>query len=53
VLRHGFAAPDDVADAADGLVRRWRTPVGKYDAEWDQASQTRAAIEEFRRMSVA
>jgi hypothetical protein len=27
-LRHVFAAPDDVADVADGLVRRWHTPVG-------------------------
>jgi hypothetical protein len=52
VLRHVFAAPDDVADAADGLVRRWRTPIGEYDAEWDQASRTRIAIEEFRQMRV-
>ncbi|MFF8366644.1 hypothetical protein ACF05F_32115 [Rhodococcus erythropolis] len=49
-LRHVFAAPDDVADVADGLVRRWHTPVGEYGAQWDQALRTRIAIEDFRQM---
>jgi hypothetical protein len=46
-LRRIFAAPDDVADIADGLVRRWRTPEGEYAAEWGRAPEVRAAIEAF------
>jgi hypothetical protein len=37
---------------ADELVRRCHKPVGEYDAEWDQTSRTRIAIEGFRQMRV-
>ncbi|WP_328884753.1 DUF6292 family protein [Streptomyces sp. NBC_00299] len=47
-LHRVFAAPDDIAEVAEHLVRNWRTPTGKYGAEWDQAAQMRATIERFR-----
>ncbi|MFE6520861.1 DUF6292 family protein [Streptomyces sp. NPDC057794] len=49
-LHRVFAAPDDVADVAYGLVSSWRTPQGEYGAEWDGAPQARTAIDELRRL---
>ncbi|MEU8851915.1 DUF6292 family protein [Streptomyces sp. NPDC048564] len=47
-LRRVFAAPDDVAEVADHLVRNWRMPDSEYGAEWGQAAQVRDTIEKFR-----
>ncbi|GGV90708.1 hypothetical protein GCM10010228_79640 [Streptomyces massasporeus] len=46
-LRRTFAAPDDVAGIADGLVRHWRTPEGEHAAEWERAPEVRKAIVAF------
>ncbi|MGP4052964.1 DUF6292 family protein [Streptomyces sp. 2A115] len=47
-LHRVFAAPDDVAQVAERLVRNWRTPTGEYGAEWERAPHVRATIELFR-----
>ncbi|MGK5693283.1 hypothetical protein ACSNOJ_10330 [Streptomyces sp. URMC 128] len=49
-LHRVFAAPDDVADVAEGLVHHWRTPGGEYGAEWNRAPERRTAIEGFRQL---
>ncbi|WP_055617432.1 DUF6292 family protein [Streptomyces phaeochromogenes] len=36
-LHRVFAVPEAVAEMAESLVRSWRTPIGEYGAEWDQA----------------
>lgn len=51
-LRRVFAAPGDVADAAEPLVCHWRLPGGEYAGEWDQAGHVRAVIDAFRRRPV-
>ncbi|MGW2826409.1 hypothetical protein ACWC24_36310 [Streptomyces sp. NPDC001443] len=51
-LSRVFAAPEDIAEAADRLVRAWRRPHGEYGAEWDRAAKARAAITAFRRSTV-
>ncbi|MEV4033743.1 hypothetical protein [Streptomyces umbrinus] len=40
--------PEAVAEAAESLVRSWRTPTGEHGAEWDQAHEVRAVISMFR-----
>ncbi|RSN90110.1 hypothetical protein DMH26_28550 [Streptomyces sp. WAC 05379] len=47
-LHRVFAAPDDVAEVAEHLVRNGRTPTGEYGAEWDRAAHVRATIDRFR-----
>ncbi|MFG2811515.1 hypothetical protein [Streptomyces massasporeus] len=49
-LRRVFAAPDDVAGIAEGLVRHWRTPEGEYGAEWERASEVRKSIEALHQL---
>ncbi|MGI5413897.1 hypothetical protein ACQEV9_44740 [Streptomyces chartreusis] len=47
-LHRVFAAPDDVAEVAEHLVRNGRRPSGEFGAEWEQAAHVRATIDRFR-----
>jgi hypothetical protein len=44
-----YAAPEDLADVAQELVRHRRLPETRHRREWDGAKQARAAATEFRR----
>ncbi|MEU5116643.1 hypothetical protein AB0G64_34720 [Streptomyces longwoodensis] len=50
-LHRIYAAPEDVAEVAEHMVRTWRRPAGDFHQEWEQAAQTRTAIDAFRRPS--
>lgn len=47
-LRCVFARPEDLAAAAETIVREGRVPVGEFGAEWDRAAEVRTAISLFR-----
>ncbi|WP_420076950.1 DUF6292 family protein [Streptomyces sp. JL3001] len=47
-LRRVYAAPDDVAEVAEHLVRNRPTPSDEFGAEWGQAAHVRATIDRFR-----
>jgi hypothetical protein len=50
-LHRVYAAPEEVAEAAEHMVRTWRRPAGDFHEEWEHAARTRAAIEVFRQPS--
>ncbi|MFF8931573.1 hypothetical protein ACF1AO_30395 [Streptomyces longwoodensis] len=47
-LHRIYAAPEEVAEVAEHMVRTWRRPAGDFHQEWEQAARTRAAIDAFR-----
>jgi hypothetical protein len=50
-LNHIYAAPEEIAEVAQRMVRTWRRPTGDFHQEWEQATRTRDAIDAFRQPS--